>query len=272
MTRLSISLIAASLLMLGSFQTRAHNDPSDLDVELHVNESYSNCYIDLHTNLTQAQFDRFSREAGEVVYYRSLTGLPLRKGQLEISMNQFNAPVDQTSDAWNNTFSHPEHDHWLGDKIALPNFSFKYGLTDEIQIGTYFTKDPNANYGFIGVDAQWSPERLRWKEIQPMFRSHYTTMLFVPDMNLHNAALEASAGRTFYNIITPYAGVALSGNAGVALSEEINVENTFAFSPRAMAGVSADWRFLHGAVQVDAGYIMSYSFSVGVRLFGKESA
>src|SRR6478736_3046114 len=88
----------------------AHGDMPNL----HINNRWKECSIQLDPSLTQDEWHRFTREGGLATYFRPLVDArPMGIGRFEFSILQWNSKIDETAGAWNNTFVHPYSDHWL---------------------------------------------------------------------------------------------------------------------------------------------------------------
>ena len=98
-----------------------------------------------------------SREAGLVVYFRSLTDArPMGRGKFEVSVLQWQPNINDHDSAWNDTFVHPDSAHWLfeGSGLSFPGLTVRAGVSDKTDVGVCFTRNPNANYGFVGGQVQ----------------------------------------------------------------------------------------------------------------------
>ena len=87
---------------------------------LNVGREYDNCYIDMHEGLSHADFRRFNREFASGYAFTSLSG-PRTLGDRRFQLTLISRPIaiDDSSDAWNDTWSHLDEEHWLG-LVALP--------------------------------------------------------------------------------------------------------------------------------------------------------
>ncbi len=129
------------------------------NVNLHVNDRWDECSFELDPALTQKAWHQATREFGLVVYFRPLSSAkPLGLKNLELSLLNWATTIDDTDDAWNDTFVHPDSTHWLfeGNALQFPGLMFRVGVTDQIDIGTYFTQNIPANYGFYGGQVQYN--------------------------------------------------------------------------------------------------------------------
>ena len=66
--------------------------------------------------------------------------------------------IDDADAAWNDTFVHPDSAHYLfeGSRLKFPGLMLRGGVSAETDVGLYVTKNPNANYGFVGAQVQRS--------------------------------------------------------------------------------------------------------------------
>jgi hypothetical protein len=155
-SKLLITVFAVYTTFVASAQ---HTHSGDKDVDLHVNPRWKECSFQLDASLTQSAWREFTKEAGLVVYFRSLSDAkPMGARNFEISVLQWETAFDDTKDAWNDTFVHPDETHYLkeGARLAFPGLTFRAGITNKIDIGAYITKSPGANYGFYGSQLQYN--------------------------------------------------------------------------------------------------------------------
>lgn len=162
MKTIAITLLTC-LSLIGIFNSKsmAQSHGHDPDVELHINSNLGSCDFDISPDLTQSEWKRFTKEAGNLLFLNPLASakpLGVKKWDLVIEMTASN--VDETSGAWNNTFSHPDSEHWLneGSQTAVPGMRFRMGITEKIDAGIYYTsaKPFGANYGFLGLEAKYA--------------------------------------------------------------------------------------------------------------------
>jgi len=104
------------------------------DVVLHVDPSLHECEVHFSPQLTQSAFGRFVREFGSVSAFKQ--GAPpdvLGRWGVAIGVEQIFFRVDETSPAWNDTFTHPAADHWLGADKAFPKLRLRLGVSSDQQ-------------------------------------------------------------------------------------------------------------------------------------------
>ena len=82
---------------------------------LHVDPSLKDCSVIFASELTQSAFQRFVREFGSVSAFKQMSSpTTLGKGGVALGLDQIFFTVDEASDAWNDTFAHPDSTHYLG--------------------------------------------------------------------------------------------------------------------------------------------------------------
>ena len=155
--KLCIGISTALVLTLFYSTSYAHGGGGP-NVKLHVNDRWDECSFLLDPSLTQEAWHQFARETGLVVYFRPLSSAkPLGVKNFEVALLDWGTKIDETDAAWNDTFSHPDSTHYLADgDLLFPGLMFRVGVTDRIDIGTYFTKNVPANYGFYGGQIQYN--------------------------------------------------------------------------------------------------------------------
>ena len=128
---------------------------SHTGVPLHVNTAYNRCFFDLHPELTKAQFEEFAGELGSILRFRQLGDAPtLGKGRFDVGLQYTMTPINDRKGAWNNTFSHPNADHPLGDIIEFPRIVARFGVSDRVDVG---------GWGGIAPGSNWGHRRLRYE-------------------------------------------------------------------------------------------------------------
>ena len=238
---------------------------------LHANGRWDECSIQLDPALTQGAWRQFTREAGLVAYFRPLASAePLGRGRFEISVVQWETAIDDADAAWNDTFVHPDSAHYLfeGSGLKFPGLMLRAGVSNGTDVGLYFTKNPNANYGFFGAQVQ---RRLagggdrRW---DASARASFVTLYGPEDADLTVYGMDLVASRkltlTRWAEVSPYVGVSgyLSTShektAAVALDDERVVGG------QAMAGVSMQLWKARIAAEYNAARVRTISLKVGV--------
>jgi hypothetical protein len=219
---------------------------------LHVDPALDDCEVHFAPELTQAAYRRFVREFGSVSAFKQ-GGPPvtLGRGRVALDLEQIYFSVDEASAAWNDTFTHPAADHWLGADKAFPKLRLRVGVTDDVEVGGFFTKSLEANYGWVGVETKWTV--LRQQADAPVtlaVRGAYTKTLYVRDMDMHALTGDVSVGRTFWRAVTPYLGVGVDAVVARETSDAVSLETEALVVPHGTAG--AEVRFWHVALGAEA--------------------
>ena len=256
-------MILVVLLWLAPASALAHGaNGHAADPNLHVDPELDDCSVQFAPELSQGAFGRFAREFGLVAAFKQLSP-PTTLGQwgFAIGLEQIWFSVEDHSDAWNDTFAHPDAYHELGSNIAFPKLRARFGVTDELDIGAFYTEQPNANYGWIGLEAKYG--LLKQSERMPIslaLRGAYTKTLYVEDMDMHAITADVSAGRTFWNVLTPYLGLGTDLVLARETSDAVELESEAQVVPHLVSGLEV--RFWHVAVGAEAQLAALTSFQV----------
>ncbi len=236
---------------------------------LHVNHSWKECSFQLDSALTQGAWKQFTREAGLVVYFRSLaTAQPLGKGRFEFSMLQWGSAIDDGDAAWNDTFVHPDSAHYLksGSRLAFPGLMVRAGLTDKTDAGVYFTKNPDANYGFFGAQLQQNlASSAGWAA---SVRTSFVSMFGPDDLDftVYGAELVGSRTRQIGNqaAVSLYAGTSAYFARSHEKSAVVDLEDEGVLGAQGMLGAELKLFRVRFAAEYNAAKVQTLSFKVGL--------
>lgn len=107
-----IVVIWAAAALLALLQSTAIAHGGGRHVKLHVNPRWGECSFQLDPSLAQSAWRKFTREAGLVAYFRSLTAAkPVGVRNFEFSIHRWGTAIDDADPAWNDTFVHPDSTH-----------------------------------------------------------------------------------------------------------------------------------------------------------------
>lgn len=268
----SIFLLLALFVNFSYAQDHDHgHDHNDPDVVIHRfknGESWKNCSFIVHSSLTQAQFKQFTKEAGSIIYFQPLSGASsLGKFKFDVGISMSSTPIDQTSGGWNNTFAHPADDveegpHWLGDVISIPNLRFRMGLTDNIEIGSYLTRDFSANYGFFGTDVKYT-HALNLAELFLAARVSYSQMFGPESLKLSNTSTDVLISKKLF-LFEPYVGYSFGLNHAQETSNQVQLNSINIFSNRLIIGTKIKYKWAIGSLEYDFSEVNTFSFKFGV--------
>ncbi len=256
------------LLALLTFPTLtfAHGESAE-GPQLHVGDAYDSCYFDLHPELTQGQLQEFTREAAGIARFHQLdSARTLGRLNFDIALSMSWTPIDDSKGAWNNMFSHPDDEHWLGEVQSVPRLQARIGATDWLDFGIWGSADPNSNYGFVGVESKVA--LLRQMEGWPVdfaLRPHATTLIGPSELRFWTASTDASVSRTFFGTLAPYVGVGGSMSVATETSDDVDLDTAVAFAPVAVAGLAVNWKFFSAGVEAEWSEVTTYSVRVGGR-------
>ena len=240
---------ASFLALLLPASALAHGE---YDPNLHVDPSLDDSSVAFAPELTQSAFHRFVREFGSVSAFKQ--GSPpttLGRRGFSASVEYLSFRVEEKSAAWNDTFAHPDAYHELGSDKRFPLLSLRFGVTDDLDVGAFYSENPNANYGWLGFDVKYAilPQRDD-VPVTLSVRGAYTKTLYVADMNMHAAGVDVSVGRTFWKVLTPYVGVGGDGVFARETSDAVDLHDEAILVPHATAGFQV--RYWHVAVGAEA--------------------
>jgi hypothetical protein len=232
--------------------------------DLHVNPNLEDCSIQFAPELTQEAFHRFVREFGSVSAFKQMAPpVPLGRGRVAVALQNISFTVDEYSEAWNNTFAHPNAGHPLGADKSFPMLRARVGLTDALDLGGFYTENARANYGWVGVEALYG--LLRQDESTPVsvaVRGAYTRTIRADDLDLHAASLDVSLGRTFRGAITPYVGVGSDALLAHERSVAVDLDREMMDVPHRFAGAQLRLGHLALGAEVSRGALTSWQLQV----------
>jgi hypothetical protein len=263
---LIVAAAAAAIALIQTPATAQSGRP-----HLHINGRWDECSIQLDPSLTQSAWRQFTQEAGLVAYFRPLIDAkPMGKGKFEFSVVQWETAIDDRDNAWNDTFVHPDSAHWLfeGNGLKFPGLMVRGGVSNKTDVGVYFTKNPNANYGFFGAQVQQNFfARNNWSASG---RLSFTSLYGPEDADLTVFGLDMVASREIalnnWAALSPYAGVSSYFSMSHETSDVVNLDNEYVGGSQAMVGAVLQLSGVRLAAEYNAAKVNSVSFKVG---FGK---
>lgn len=260
-----------SVVMMGIMPVMAHNDDPNVTIHTFENgEKYTNCSFIIHPTLTQDEFHRFTTEAGNIIYYQPLTGAStLGKFKFNVGIAMSKTPIDQAADAWNNTFAHPITEaaatpHYLGDQVNIPNLRFAMGLTKNLDVSLYFTKDVTANYGFWGAALKYAKPINADKDLFAAARISHSRMFGPADLTLNNTSLDALISKK-WKIFEPYVGLSAGLNQANETTSKVDLSRENVVSPRSIIGLKLDYKFASAGIEWNYTGLNTLAFKFAAR-------
>jgi hypothetical protein len=268
-TGLWLSLLAAISVVVPS-AVLAHGGSKH--ITLHVNPRWSECSFQIDPALTQQAFRQFAQEGGLVTYFRPLIDArPMGAGNYEFSILQWQTAINDADAAWNDTFVHPDSTHWLyeGSGLAFPGLSFRAGVTDQFDMGVYFTKNPGANYGFLGGQVQYNVSNGAENAMSASVRGSFVTLFGPEDLGLWVAGLDLVASKRYEVwsgriVLSPYAGVSTYLSSAHETSPVVDLKDERVIGAQAMVGAVAEISMFRVSAEYNVARVNSTSFKLGV--------
>ncbi|MBW7933384.1 MAG: hypothetical protein H3C62_07175 [Gemmatimonadaceae bacterium] len=242
------------------------------NVTLHVSDRWKECAFQLDPSLTQDAWRQFTREAGLVTYFRPLTDArPMGRGRVEFSLMQSMTAIDDTDAAWNDTFVHPDSTHWLheGTGLPVPGVIARAGVTDRLDVGAYFTRNPNSNYGFAGVQAQYSLRDEATSRWSTAARVSAVSLFGPEDLSVRVVGADLMASRSYpiystWASVAPYAGVSAYLSASHEKSAVVALRDERVFGAQGTIGAAARVAKARIAVEYNVARVWTRTFKVGM--------
>jgi hypothetical protein len=257
--------ISATLALL-SARAMAHPDGHDGSPDpLHVVDgSYSECFFDLHPELTQDEFDQWAKEGATVMHDNQLAGAEaIGRGQIEVSVDYNSTAIDDSKGAWNNTMSHPDADHYLGHNLAFPKINVRVGVSRRVEVGTWGTLNPWSNYGFVGLSSKITVLEQRGDmPVSVAVRPTAVALLGPKELFAADTGADFSVSR-YYKGLSPYAGIGAHTSIAVERSDQVDLDPGTAAYMTAFAGLAYQWKKLRVAGEAQTGALTTYAMRIG---------
>lgn len=233
--------------------------------ELHVHHGIGDCSIELDPSLTQSQFQKFTREATQIFVVKLMSPAePLGAKRLQLGLDYSVTRIDDADPAWNNTFSHPHADHYLGDQIPIPKLFVRYGVSDRLDAGFYVTKNFQANYGLMGGELKYALFTQAQRPWAMAARASYATLLGVEDLNFHVVSFDLSASKRIGRL-APYAGVGVNLSRALETTAKVNLNNETVITPRAILGAGLSLGLVNLIGELDIAAVSTLSLRTGFK-------
>ena len=258
------SLLTAAFTAAALSTASAQNHP-----KLHVSPRWKQCSIQLDSSLTQSAWRQFTQEAAQVVYFRPLIDAqPMGAGNFEFSLMQWQTNVDDKSSAWNDAFVHPDSMHWLyeGSGLQFPALAFRAGIGSTTDVGAYFTRNPQANYGAYGLQIQQN--LIRAADWSVAARASYMALIGPADVDLaaYGADVVASWKGWRYSgfSVVPYAGVATYLARSHEKSSAVTLSDEQVVSAMGTGGVAVQFSLMRISAEASLSHVPSVAMKFGV--------
>ena len=257
--------LVAALLLLSAAPLAAQS----AHPPLHEDPFVDDCSVRFASTLTQAAYHRFVREFGSVSAFKQASSPgTLGKGRVLFAIEYMSFTIDDRADAWNDTFTHPHGEHPLGSTVRFPKLKLRVGLTDNLDVGAFYTRNFSANYGFAGIDGTYrvltESER---SAASVAVRGAYTKTLHVTDMEMHALTVDVSVGRRLGSVARPYAGVGADLVLARETSDAVSLRRETIVAPHLLGGVEVGLGRMVLGAELTLGARPSVQVQVGALAF-----
>lgn len=258
-----IKVIALSLFLYTSALYGQNNN----DVYWHTDASVKTCSMVIDPALTQHQWKKFTREAGEISSPKSMSSAESTgKKHFIITIERSSTQVDQHDPAWINTFTHPDQTCPLGDKISVIDLRARFGISNKIDLGAVWTTAPGANYGMLGCDIKYAFLQENKNRPAAAVRVSYIALTGVPDFNLGTAGVDLLASKKIKGV-SPYIGIRESLITGTETTSKVELNKESLLVTQGFIGVSFSIWKINLAAEYNISDVNTFSLAIGFRSF-----
>ena len=275
LTIAAVALAIASIQSSAAAQTAGHphahvNSTRDGNhPHLHINSKWKECSFQLSPSLTQTSWRQFTREAALVAYFRPLSDAqPMGKGRFELSLLQWKTGIDDHDDAWNDTFVHPDSAHYLfeGSGLEFPGLMVRAGVSDDTDVGVYFTKSFGANYGFYAAQVQHAfLNNPTWAAAA---RFSFSSLYGPDDLDLRVYGVDLLASRKFtltkWAAVSPYVGGSTYLSSSHEKTTAVDLDDEHVLGAQAMIGATLHVSKARIGVEYNMATVNSFSIKLGI--------
>lgn len=255
-----------TFLVLLIFVSVAHAQSNGSDVYWRLDPNVKTCSMVINSSLTQSQWHRFVEQVGAIASFKSLASAKtLGKMNFNIALDNAYTPVDQRDLAWINTFVHPDETCPLGDQITYPTIRGSMGVSDNMDVGAYWTTAPGANYGMVGGEFKYAFLAESKKYPAAAIRTSFTLLTGVPDFNLNIYSVELMASKKIA-ILTPYVGLKENLVIGTETTSKVDLNTESVPVTQGYVGLAYSiWKF-GLAAEYNVSTVNTFTFVLGFNL------
>lgn len=233
---------------------------------LHVNDEWDECAIVLDPSVTQAAWHQFVAEVGMVTYFRPMTSAkPLGAKRFELAVLNQRTRIDDADPAWNDTFSHPDPSHYLfeGDALPIPGLMLRMGVTDRVDVGAYFTKNVESNYGIFGGQVQYGLLNDMDRGLAAAARMTAVRLFGPEDLSASVYGLDFLVSKDVW-VFSPYAGVSGYLSRGQEHTTKVDLADENVLGVQGTVGVAYSISALRLGAEYTVGRVGAYAFKVAL--------
>lgn len=258
-----VAMVALDVFL---YTSATYGQSTGSNVYWHIDPSVKTCSMVIDPSLTQEQWQRYTRQVGEISSFKSLASAKtIGKTHFNFAIDYSITPIDQHDPAWINTFTHPDENCPLGDQIHLPTLRVKYGLTDKIDIGALWTTAPGANYGMIGGELKYAFLQESKKTPAAALRASFISLTGVSDYNLSVGSVDLLVSKKI-TVVTPYIGIRESFVMGTETTTKVNLDKENLFVTQGFIGLTYSiWKF-NTAIEYNISNVNTLTFLIGFQV------
>ena len=254
--------MVSALVLL--FVSVSHAQSGGQDVYWRLDPSVETCSMAIDSSLTQAQWHRFTRQVGAIASFKSLASAKtLGKMKFSVALDDGYSPVDQRDLAWINTFVHPDEDCPLGDAISYPTIRARMGVSDNVDVGGYWTTAPGANYGLVGGEVKYALLQESEKRPAAAVRASFTMLTGVPDFDLGIYSVDLMASKKIA-VLTPYVGIRESMVVGTETTSKVDLNAETIALTQGYAGIACSIWMINLAAEYNVSSVNTFALVLGV--------
>lgn len=259
-----IGIVNALVLFL--FVSVSYAQSESNDVYWHIDPSVKSCSMVIDPSLTQAQWERFTKQVSAILTFKSLgSAEPLGKMSFRINIDDSYTPIDQHDLAWINTFTHPDENCPLGDAITYPTVRARMGVSDNMDIGASWTTALDANYGMAGGEFKYRFLQESEKLPAAAVRASVSILTGVPDYDLSVYGIDLMASKRIATL-TPYIGLRESLAIGTETTSKVDLDRESLIITQGYGGVSYSIWMLNLAAEYNVSSVNTFAVAIGLNL------
>ncbi len=263
MKKLKLVLVGAIMAAMAVIQSPGQGTGSD--VYWRIDRNVKSCSMVIDPSLTQAQWKTFVTQVGSIASFKSLAPAePLGAMKFTVGIDRSSTPVDQHDLAWINTFVHPDENCPLGDAIAIPTLRAGMGITDDLDLGAFWTMAPNANYGMAGGEVKYRLSGESGQIPSVAVRGSFTMLTGVADFDLGIYSAEALASKKIA-MFTPYIGIRENFAHAKVTTAKVNLDDENVLITQGYAGLSYSVWMLDLAAEYNISEVNTLALYIGAK-------
>ena len=245
------------------FASPSYSQGDDSGVYWHIDPSVKTCSMVIDPSLTQAQWNKFTRQIGAIASFKSLAPAdPLGKLNFTLGIDYSITPIDQRDPAWINTFTHPDADCPLGDRIELPTLRARLGVSSKMDVSGCWATAPGANYGLLGGEFKYAFLTESAKVPAAALSTSFTVLTGVPDFDVSVYSVGLVASKRFA-MFAPYLGVKEGLAVGTETTAKVDLHReSLPFTQGFIGATYSIWK-LGLAAEYNIADVNTFAFVIG---------